>query len=121
MPGADALRQEFGGWLASMRERQGITQQQMADRVGITRVQLARWEAGASLPRREVIPAISQAYGADLAETYERAGYAPGSRTDLGPWAEAVARRIERRASVLAPERRRALERAIDSLLAAAA
>lgn len=41
----------FGNNLRDIRERKGITQQQLADRMGVDRSTIAQWESGVSMPR----------------------------------------------------------------------
>jgi transcriptional regulator with XRE-family HTH domain len=73
---------EFGRWLAAKRQAlNGATQRDAAARAGFSRVQWARWESGANLPRRESIPAVARAVGAAEDETYRRAGYLPLAAT----------------------------------------
>lgn len=112
---------EFGAWMSRLRdERQIGTQQVAADRIGCSRVQLARWEAGMSLPSGKYIRAIADLYDVDVNEVGRRAGYPVDSDAQMSPWAMSIARRIERKAQDLPKIKRDAIERAIDSLLTAA-
>lgn len=70
-------KQEFGAWLSRQRGAIGYTQEQAAERSGLTRVQWARWETGASLPRRENCVAIAAAVRTEESEVLVRAGYLP--------------------------------------------
>jgi transcriptional regulator with XRE-family HTH domain len=88
----DALeqqRKQFGRWLARMREEVGYgTQQQVADAAGISRIQWARWESGASLPSRKNIPAIARVVRVSVEEVYRRAFPPPppeDAPMDTGP------------------------------------
>lgn len=67
----------FGKWLRDKRIAAGLTQEEAAKRAGLTRAMWAKLEGDESGTRREKIPGIAQAIEANLAETYERAGYAP--------------------------------------------
>lgn len=72
----ERLAEAFGDWLSRARAGQGLTQEVAAERAGVSRVQWARWEAGAGLPRRTSIPAIARAVRyANEADVYRRAGY----------------------------------------------
>ena len=52
---------EFPQLLATLRKQHGLTQQQLAERIGTHVVQLRRYEAGASQPTLDVIRKISTA------------------------------------------------------------
>lgn len=47
--------------LASARRSEGLTQGQLAARVGVTRQAVGNWEAGRSAPREEHLPALEAA------------------------------------------------------------
>lgn len=112
---------EFGAWMSRLREERHVgTQQVAADRIGCSRVQLARWEAGMSLPSGKYIRAIADAYAVDANEVGRRAGYPIDSDVQMSPWVISIARRIERKALDLPKIKRDAIERAIDNLLTAA-
>jgi transcriptional regulator with XRE-family HTH domain len=53
----------FPEHLAALREQKGMTQQQLADRVGVHVVQLRRYEAGTSRPTLDVIRNMAVALG----------------------------------------------------------
>lgn len=110
---------EFGQWLAGLREEAGLTQEDAALRIGISRPQLARWETGRSTPTIESMDAIAAAFGIDQSIVLKNLGYEIENWGSLSSWSLSPAKRIERRAVSMTPERKRALERAIDSMLAA--
>ncbi len=56
-------KSHFGGRLREMRADAGLTQQQLADKVGLHRVALARLETGESSPSWETVLALSTALG----------------------------------------------------------
>ena len=64
--GASAL--DFPQHLAALRKHRGLTQQVLADRVGVHVVQLRRYESGASQPTLDVIRnlAVALSGSADL-------------------------------------------------------
>ncbi|HEX2174213.1 MAG TPA: helix-turn-helix transcriptional regulator [Dehalococcoidia bacterium] len=49
--------QELKRW----RESHGLTQQQLADEVGVTWVTIARWEAGSRSPNKFTLPLLEKA------------------------------------------------------------
>lgn len=58
VPGKDVPLSEFPQQLAALRKQHGLTQQQLAGRIGIHVVQLRRYEAGSSQPTLDVIRKI---------------------------------------------------------------
>ncbi len=64
----------FGAKLRAARDKAGLTQQQLADRVGINRVVLARWETDAREPSIGSVLALAEALGITLDELAGKAG-----------------------------------------------
>lgn len=58
--------------LAALRTRAGKTQQQLADELGISRVQVVRWETGVVTPRASRIHALAGIFGVPTTELMEK-------------------------------------------------
>lgn len=56
----------YGSHLASLRQAAGLTQQQLADAVGVKQSNIAFWERAAKPPRGEVLPALAAALGVSI-------------------------------------------------------
>ena len=54
--------------LKSYRERASLTQQELANVVGVDRSAISKWEAGEFLPRTDKLPAIAKALGCTIDE-----------------------------------------------------
>ena len=52
--------------LRALREEKGYTQQEFADKLGVTQQSYARWESGASEPRIEIRLKIADFYNISL-------------------------------------------------------
>ena len=52
--------------LKTLRQASGLTQQQAADRVGLTRQAISNYERGRTRPDVELLARLAEAYGADL-------------------------------------------------------
>lgn len=78
-----ARRTDLSMRLHHARAALGLTMQQAADRIGVTRNTVASWETGTSVPNLAMLPAIAIAYGVD--------------RDDLVPMRERAARTRRRR------------------------
>jgi transcriptional regulator with XRE-family HTH domain len=56
----------YGSHLASLRKAAGLTQQQLAEAIGVKQSNIAFWERAAKPPRGEVLPALSTALGVSI-------------------------------------------------------
>jgi putative transcriptional regulator len=52
--------------LREARQAAGLTQQQVADRLGVRRPNVARWESGTQLPRVDAALRVATAVGAPV-------------------------------------------------------
>ena len=59
---------EFGERVKAVRMGAGLTQEQFASRLGVTRQAVSNWENGRNLPDIEVVIAISRTFGVSLDE-----------------------------------------------------
>lgn len=55
-------KHDVGVTLRAAREKQGLSQAEMAARIGVTQPLIARWEAGEAYPRTENVRAVAAAY-----------------------------------------------------------
>jgi RNA polymerase primary sigma factor len=62
--------EEFGPWLARQLRRQGMSQQEMADKVAVTRAAVSAWVTGRALPRPEAVQLIAEALGVEPLSLY---------------------------------------------------
>ena len=65
---------EWGRQLAAVRRARGWTQESLAERVGVSRQAVAKWERGAALPGPGNLLALRQCLGDALPEPPEPAG-----------------------------------------------
>lgn len=59
-------RRLFGERLRSVRSEQGLTQEELAERAGVNRVTIARFEAGKQLPRYRTLVALADGLGVPI-------------------------------------------------------
>ena len=52
-----------GAYLASLRKNAGMTQQEVADRLGVSNKTVSKWESGGGFPDITVLPALAELYG----------------------------------------------------------
>ena len=52
-----------GGYLAALRKGAGMTQQEAADRLGVSNKTVSKWESGGGFPDIAILPALAELYG----------------------------------------------------------
>ena len=52
-----------GSYLAALRKDVGMTQQEVADRLGVSNKTVSKWESGGGFPDIAVLPALAELYG----------------------------------------------------------
>ena len=52
-----------GGYLAALRKDAGMTQQEAADRLGVSNKTISKWESGGGFPDIAILPALAELYG----------------------------------------------------------
>lgn len=57
---------EFSEKLTQLRRRQGLSQEQLADRLGVTRQSVSKWEGGAAMPELSKLVALSELFGVSV-------------------------------------------------------
>lgn len=58
----------IGKFLASLRREQGMTQEQLGEKLGVTNKTVSRWEKGNYLPPVEMLQGLSELYGITINE-----------------------------------------------------
>jgi len=61
-------REPFGTRLRSLRERAGMTQTQLAQRVGTDQSHISRWERNAAVPEISMVERLAAAFSVSTAE-----------------------------------------------------
>ena len=56
----EPVRIAFGDWLRRYRDAAGISQEDLADRVGCRALSVSRWERGVAMPSRRMLEAITE-------------------------------------------------------------
>ena len=52
--------------LKNLRERNNLTQDQMAERINVTRQAVSRWETGQTQPNPEMLKVLSREFGVSI-------------------------------------------------------
>jgi transcriptional regulator with XRE-family HTH domain len=98
----------FPEHLAAMRKQRGLTQQQLAEKIGVHVVQLRRYEAGTSQPTLDVIRNMAVALGISADELLF-------AKNERGP-DEALKLRFEA-VSKFDPEAKKVVQQVLDSMI----
>lgn len=62
--------QKIGTFIATLRKEQGLTQEQLAEKLGVSNRSVSRWENGKTLPDFSIMQALSDVLGVSLAELF---------------------------------------------------
>ena len=61
-------QQKIGTFLKELRKERNITQEQLADKMMVSRRTVSRWETGSNMPDLDILIDISEYYDVDLRE-----------------------------------------------------
>ena len=59
---------KIGKFLQELRKEKGLTQEQLAERTGVARRTVSRWETGSNMPDLDILIDLSDFYAVDLRE-----------------------------------------------------
>ena len=58
----------IGKFLQELRKEKGLTQEQLAEQMGVARRTVSRWETGSNMPDLDILVELSDLYEVDLRE-----------------------------------------------------
>ncbi len=58
----------IGTFLQTLRKEKGMTQEQLAEQMGVARRTVSRWETGSNMPDLDILMELSDLYSVDLRE-----------------------------------------------------
>lgn len=61
-------QQKIGGFLKKLRKEKNLTQEQLAEIMGVSNRSVSRWETGANLPDLDILIQIAEYYDVELRE-----------------------------------------------------
>ncbi len=59
---------KIGSFLQALRREKGLTQEQLAEQMGVARRTVSRWETGSNMPDLDILIELSDLYAVDLRE-----------------------------------------------------
>ena len=100
----------FSEKLTALRRREGMSQEQLADRLGVTRQSVSKWEGGAAQPELAKLVALSEMFHVsvdylvkDYMEEPEQTAAGASSTAKLEEQVEAARRREGSSPSAISP------------------
>lgn len=88
----------FSEKLMQLRRREGLSQEQLADRLGVTRQSVSKWEGGAAMPELSKLVALSELFGVSvdyLVKDYLEMPEPAGARGEDPDRAERLERKVD--------------------------
>ncbi len=76
----------MGENIAALRRAAGLTQEMLADRLGVTSQAVSKWERQLSCPDVSLLPAMAEVFGVDINELFARAEADTPAPIDALPW-----------------------------------
>ena len=62
---------ELGNKIKQLRNKASLTQEQLADELGISAQSVSKWETGASMPDITLLPKIAERFGVSIDELFD--------------------------------------------------
>ena len=94
---------EFSEKLMTLRKKAGLSQEQLADRLGVTRQSVSKWESGSAVPELVKLIALSDMFGVSVDYLVKDAMEEPEeTEREAGGVSAARAERLERKVDDLA-------------------
>ena len=67
----------FAKWLKAFMEKQGLTQQVLGEKVGVSHVAISKWQRGLNLPEPRPLRNLSEIAGTHPVVLFQLCGYLP--------------------------------------------
>lgn len=66
------MNNNFSSFIAELRKEQGLTQKELADRVGVSDKAVSRWENGKNYPDIEIMQSLGEIFKVSVSELLQR-------------------------------------------------
>lgn len=64
-------QERIGGFMAELRKSKNMTQEQLAEKLGVSNRSISRWENGKTMPDLSMLPLIGEEFGVSISELLE--------------------------------------------------
>lgn len=58
--------------LKFLRDKMGLTQESLADKMNVSQQSVAKWETGQAMPRADKLPELARILGCDVSELFKK-------------------------------------------------
>ena len=62
---------EMGQKIKQLRYKTGLTQEQLAEQMGVSAQSVSKWETGASMPDISLLPILAETFGVSIDELFD--------------------------------------------------
>ena len=62
---------EMGQKIKQLRYKAGLTQEQLAEQMGVSAQSVSKWETGASMPDISLLPILAETFGVSIDELFD--------------------------------------------------
>ncbi len=62
------MNKNFSYFIAELRKEQGLTQKELADRIGVSDKAVSRWENGKNYPDIEIMQSLGEIFNVSVSE-----------------------------------------------------
>lgn len=94
--GREPMKKEtLGTMIASLRKEHGMTQLELAEKMGVTDKAVSKWERDLSCPDVNTIPKLAEVFGISVDELMQvKTNSAGGQKKDLSPMVDLILRAV---------------------------
>ncbi|MBQ7336659.1 MAG: helix-turn-helix transcriptional regulator [Clostridia bacterium] len=78
----------FGNYLCELREKKGLSQSQLGEKLGVTNKAVSRWENGSAYPSTELMLPLAEALGVTIEDLYKVVSESKMPKTKLRSFLE---------------------------------
>lgn len=73
----------FGNYICRLREKKGLSQGQLGEKLGVTNKAVSRWENGGAYPSTELMLPLAEALGVTIEDLYKAVSESKAPKTKL--------------------------------------
>lgn len=94
--GREPMKKEtLGTMIASLRKEHGMTQLELAEKMGVTDKAVSKWERDLSCPDVNTIPTLAEVFGISVDELMQvKTNSAGGQKKDISPMVDLILRAV---------------------------
>lgn len=83
----------FGNYICSLREKKGLSQKQLGDKLGVSNKAISKWENGGAYPSSELMLPLAKELGISIEELYTNLSNSKTEKTKIRKLLELLAQK----------------------------